>query len=76
LEARTARLDGFKFAVFGVGSSQFGPTFLGFAKALENKLKELGATEVNERGEYDAISKADPVEAVPTWIRTLGITLP
>jgi sulfite reductase alpha subunit-like flavoprotein len=65
-----------KFAVFGVGSSHFQATFLGFAKDLEKKLTELGATEVTTLGEYDQSSKADPVAGVPPWIKTLGTTLP
>lgn len=53
LNGITKTVEGMKFAVFGVGSSAFRRTFVGFAKTVENKMKELGATEVTELGVLD-----------------------
>jgi sulfite reductase alpha subunit-like flavoprotein len=73
LLSRTTPLKGLKFAVWAMGNSEFGDTFLGFAKKVEAKLKELGATEITALGATDA------AEAQSTnfddWIASLNITL-
>lgn len=53
LNSITDKVENMKFAVFGVGSSAFRRSFVGFAKTVENKMKELGATEVTEMGILD-----------------------
>jgi flavodoxin len=76
IQALTPTLTDLKFAVFGIGSTHFDATFLGFAKDLEKKLTELGATKVAALGQYDQSTKADPVPGVTDWVKTLGIPLP
>lgn len=68
------RLDGLKFAVWGVGSSAFRRSFLGFAKEIENKMKELGAEEVTTLGISDEQHEQDV--NLDEWLKTLGISLP
>jgi flavodoxin len=71
--ARTAPLPGLKFAVWGLGSTDFGDTFVGFAKKVEAKLRELGATEVAALGVSDAVEiKSTNFDE---WLPTLGIPL-
>jgi MioC protein len=73
LLARTKPLNGLKFAVWGLGNTDFGDTFVGFAKTLEAKLKELGGTEVTTLG----ISDANEVQSTnfDEWLPTLGVLL-
>jgi flavodoxin len=47
-------LSGLKFAVYTCGSSKFGPTFAGFGKKVERKLKDLKATQLGTLGIRDA----------------------
>ena len=68
------RLDGLKFAVWGVGSSAFEKSFLGFAKTVEKTIKELGGQEVTTLGITDAQQEEDV--NLDEWVKTLGITLP
>jgi sulfite reductase (NADPH) flavoprotein alpha-component len=73
LLARTKPLNGLQFAVWGLGSSDFGDTFVGFAKTLEAKLKELGAAEVTTLGITD--SNETQSTNFDEWLPTLGIPL-
>jgi flavodoxin len=74
LFARTKPLNGLKFAVWGLGSTDFGDTFVGFAKALEAKLTSLGGTEVTKLGVTDANETCST--RLDEWLPTLGILLP
>ena len=71
---KVGSLAGLKFAVWGVGSSAFRRSFLGFAKTLEAKMKELGAEEVTTLGISDEQQEEDV--NLDEWVKTLGITLP
>jgi flavodoxin len=73
LLSRTKPLNGLTFAVWGMGSSDFGDTFVGFAKTVEAKLKELGATEVTTLGITDA--NGTQSTNFDEWLRTLGVLL-
>lgn len=51
--ASSTSLSTVHFAVFGLGSSNFRRSFVGFAKALEKKMLDLGAKEITEMGVLD-----------------------
>jgi sulfite reductase alpha subunit-like flavoprotein len=53
VNALTADLSAVSFAVFGCGSSNYKRSFVGFAKAVEAKMLELGAKKITEMGILD-----------------------
>ena len=61
-----------KFAVFAIGSSSFKNTFLGFGKALEQKLLELGGTKLADMGIRDVDGQIEGTN-VDEWIKSLHI---
>jgi flavodoxin len=67
------RLPDLKFAVWGMGSSDFDDSFVQFAKTLEAKLKELGASELTTLGYHDA-NEAQSID-LDGWVKTLGVPL-
>jgi sulfite reductase alpha subunit-like flavoprotein len=70
---RTEPLNGLKFAVYGLGSTDFGETFVQFAKTLEAKLTALGASEVTALGINDAAGKSST--NFDDWVKGLGVPL-
>lgn len=58
-----------QFAVLGCGSSSFSATFVGFAKALEQKMLALGCREVIEMCVRDEMEDED--EKVDEWARQI-----
>jgi sulfite reductase alpha subunit-like flavoprotein len=70
---RTKPLTSLKFAVWGLGSSDYGETFVLFAKTLEAKLTSLGANEVTTLGITDAADVAST--DLDAWVKTLNLPL-
>ena len=70
LQAFTGDLSNVEFAVYGAGSSSFEKTFLGFAKNIENKMKELGAKEVAKLGILDEME--DVEFDFDEWIKSIN----
>jgi sulfite reductase alpha subunit-like flavoprotein len=71
--ASTKSLTGLKYAVWGMGSTDFEATFLVFPKAIDAKLRELGATQVTALGHTDANgTDSDDLEE---WLPKLGVKL-
>ena len=58
-----------KFAVLGCGSSNFRKTFLGFAKKVEEKMINLGATKLVEMGINDEAE--EQTTDLTTWVRNI-----
>jgi flavodoxin len=71
LFALSTDLSSLKFAVFTCGSAKFGPTFAGFGKKLEEKLKALKATQLGSLGIRDA-SGANSTN-LDEWVASLGL---
>ena len=71
IEKYSTQLPNLKFAVYGVGSSGFEKTFLGFAKAIENKFKELGATQIGTLGVLDELEELST--DYDEWIKSVQI---
>lgn len=59
-----------KFAVFGVGSSAYGPTFNKVAKSFSQKMRALGAMEILPLGEGD-VDMGDIDRVFEIWSKKL-----
>lgn len=70
LEAQAPDLSGLTFATFGLGDS-FYETFNHGSRILADKLRELGATELGERGVHDASGGELPGEVAVEWLKGL-----
>ena len=70
VNAYSENLPNLKFAVFGLGSSSFEDTYLGFAKSIEQKFKALGATEVAKMGEIDECEDSDE-SYIENWAKSI-----
>lgn len=62
-------LEGAKFAVFGCGHSDWNSTYMRIPKLVDEKLNQLGATRLTERGASDA-AKRDMFGDFDTWTET------
>lgn len=54
LDANPVDLSGFRFAIFGMGDSEYGETFNMGSQQLSDRLTALGATQIGERITHDA----------------------
>lgn len=70
LERHAPDLSSLKFATFGLGDS-FYETFNHGSQILADKLRELGATELGDRGVHDASSGELPGEVAVAWLKEL-----
>ena len=62
-------LSAVKFAIFGLGDRSFGDTYYGGSKQLMEKMLELGAQMVGERGMCDAAGADMPEDVAVPWLR-------
>ena len=62
-------LSAVKFASFGLGDRSFGDTYNGGSKQLMEKMLELGAQMVGERGMFDASGADMPEDVAVPWLR-------
>lgn len=62
-------LSDVRFAIFGLGDRSFGDTFNGGSKQLMEKMLELGAQMVGERGLFDASGVEMPEDIALPWLR-------
>ncbi|MDI5922863.1 flavodoxin domain-containing protein [Halomonas sp. LR5S13] len=70
LEQEAPDLSGLAFATFGLGDS-FYDTFNQGSQTLADKLLELGATELGERGIHDASKGELPGDVAVAWLKAL-----
>jgi len=63
-------LSGLRFAVFGLGDS-FYATYNQGSALLAAQFKELGATQIGERGLHDATSGELPGEVGLKWLKSI-----
>lgn len=70
LEQQVPDLSGLTFATFGLGDS-FYETFNQGSQILADKLRDLGATELGERGVHDASSGELPGDVAVDWLKDL-----
>lgn len=69
LNTQCPDLTGVRFATFGLGDS-FYATFNRGSQILADRLCELGASEVGERGVHDASSGELPGDVALAWLKT------
>jgi MioC protein len=69
LEATRPALEGVRFAIFGLGDSQYKSTFGHGSKHFENMLVSLGAHSVGERSVHDASGGAYAEDQARTWLQ-------
>lgn len=62
-------LSAVKFAIFGLGDRSFGDTFNNGSQQLMDKMLELGAQMVGERGIFDASGPDMPEDVAVPWLR-------
>ncbi|SDO05555.1 flavodoxin domain-containing protein [Pseudomonas jinjuensis] len=70
LEQRRPDLCGLRFAAFGLGDS-FYDTYNNGSQIIADKLCELGAEQVGERGLHDASSGELPGDVALAWTRQI-----
>jgi len=68
LEQQAPDLSDLTFATFGLGDS-FYETFNQGSQIIADKLRELGATEIGERGVHDASSGELPGDVALDWLK-------
>jgi cytochrome P450/flavodoxin len=68
LRAGAVRLDGLRYAVFGMGDRSYAKTYSRGSELLDEALAACGAERVGEYGRHDAGSGTDPVEAAREWL--------
>ncbi len=68
LEAHKPDLGNIRFAIFGLGDMVFDETFNNGSRQVMDKLNELGATMVGERGLYDASTGTPPEDTGLPWV--------
>ncbi|MCO6006948.1 cytochrome P450 [Actinoallomurus purpureus] len=66
-------LSGVRFAVLGVGNTQWAATYQAFPRRVEEGLRAAGATPLIDRGEVDASGDFDGMASA--WMSTLWATL-
>lgn len=71
LEAGKPDLSQVRFAIFGLGDRVFADTFAKGSEVLMNKLKELGAQQIGERGIHDASSADMPEDIAVPWLQEI-----
>ncbi|MNE27437.1 Cindoxin [compost metagenome] len=74
LEQRRPDLSGLRFAAFGLGDS-FYATYNNGSQIIADKLRELGAEQVGERGLHDASSGELPGDVALAWAKQILGTL-
>ena len=67
--ARRPDLSGVRYAVFGLGDSNYRDTFNGGGRRFDDILSALGAVRLGERAAHDARSGVDPWEYAREWAR-------
>ncbi|RWZ52678.1 cytochrome P450 [Labedella phragmitis] len=72
LRSGAHRLDGLRYAVFGMGDRSYTKTYSRGSELLDEALAACGAERVGEYGRHDAGSGADPVEAAQEWLDGIG----
>lgn len=70
LDGERPGLSGVRFAAFGLGDS-FYATFNNGSQIIADKLIELGASQVGERGQHDASSGELPGDVALAWVKTV-----
>ena len=68
LEAERPDLSGRRFAIFGLGDTQYAETFGFGSKRIEELLVALGATRVGERVMHDASGQDLPEDTAAAWL--------
>lgn len=69
LEDADGSLNGVAYSVFGCGNTDWASTYQAVPRRMDERLAELGATRVHERGEGDA--REDMDGAFQTWAEAL-----
>ncbi|KAJ9114037.1 hypothetical protein QFC22_005857 [Naganishia vaughanmartiniae] len=72
--AKANALSGVNYAVFGCGHPDWASTFMAVPSYIDNRLSELGATRLLDRGEGDA-SRADLFDEFDEWEDQLWVQL-
>jgi MioC protein len=72
LMGQRPRLDGFRFAAFGLGDSTY-ETFCNGIEILGGALRDLGATQLGQTGRHDASSGEDLSELATRWAQTVFV---
>lgn len=71
LRDRRPNLSGLRFAIFGLGDSQYADTFGAGSRHLEDILHELGARKIGEREVHD-VSGLEPLEEhARRWLKCI-----
>lgn len=70
LTADSPDLDGFRYAVFGLGDSSY-ETYSHGSEIIDEKLTELGAQRVGVYGRHDASDGTLPNDTAIEWVREL-----
>ena len=70
LDAQARYLGHVRFGLVALGDSSYGDTFYGGAKALQNRLQDLGAQLVGEACVLDALDAAEPDTVALAWFET------
>lgn len=68
LDARLHDLSGLRFAIFGLGDSEYVDTFAHGSKKLAEKLRGHGATQIGERLTHDAAGGEMPEDIALPWL--------